>query len=482
MIKKRLTVILLTIALLVSFAGSDSLACDEEQTNTYVTQILFGNNAVSKSSDEKVQMLLASVYLCCEQADNQGQDKISYLKSKRVSGVPSLSAINIRKDQLIECSHSDWKVEYPAIKKIQANRKKVLRNTVNKVFDFGFVNNVFNKNKGKCDDFAALLYYSHILADYLADDPSETEAIVDGKQIPGFSGNPYYIVNGDKPKFSSVDISRAESNTYLYDGLDDYERASRVLAVVGPNTLEDASDESISKIKPKGWKQKYYERISGSQSDALYNRSHILARSMGGKNEVENLVTGTNFMNQKGMKPLEDEIVNYIQRTGNHVLYRVTPIYKGSNSVCSGIQMEAYSIEDSGKGVCFNRYCYNVQPGIKINYYSGDNSLSDTITGANKALPFVVNNPNKNNPDLAFLMNQTLEQLFQDQQGSGAYVSMMNDLNNAANEARDVLNKNENEANKYIAMKKCQYDYFKALKDNVPKLLEKEDFFNKAFK
>ena len=482
MIKKRLTVILLTIALLVSFAGSDSLACDEKQTNTYVTQILFGNNALSKSSDEKVQMLLASVYLCCEQADNQGQDKISYLKSKRVSGVPSLSAINIKKDQLIECSHINWKVEYPAIKKIQANRKKVLRNTVNKVFDFGFVNNVFNKNKGKCDDFAALLYYSHILSDYLADDSSETEAIVDGKQIPGFSGNPYYIINGDKPKFSSVDISRAESNTYLYDGLDNMGRARRVLAVVGPNTLEDASDESVSNITPTGWKQKSYERISGSQSTALYNRSHVLARSLGGENAAENIVTGTNYMNQIGMQENEKIVLDYVRRTGNHVLYRVTPIYKGSNNVCSGVQMEAYSIEDSGKGVCFNRYCYNVQPGIKINYYSGDNSLSDTITGADKALPFAVNNPSENNPDLIFLTNKTLESLFQDQKDSGAYVSMMNDLNKVASEARAVLSRNDNEANKYIAMKKCQYEYFNALKDNVPKLLEKEDFFKKAFK
>lgn len=425
---------------------------------------------------------MAAVYLCCEQSDNQGQDKIDYLKKNKVSGVPVLSAINIKNEQLIECSHSKWDAVYPAAKKNQANRKKVLRNTVNKVFDFGFVNNIFGSNKGKCDDFSSLLYYSHILADYLADDPSETEAFVDGKQIPGFSGKPYYIINGDKPKFSSVDISRAQSNTYLYDGLDDKGRARRVLAVVGPNTLEEASDESISNITPTGWKQKSYDRISGSQSAALYNRSHLLARSLGGENATGNIVTGTNYMNQIGMQENEKLILDYVRGTGNHVLYRVTPIYKGNNNVCSGVQMEAYSIEDSGKGVCFNRYCYNVQPGIKIDYYSGDNSLSDTITGADKALPFVVNNPTNDNPDLVFLINCTLERLFQDQKGSGPYVSMMNDLNKAANGARDALNKNDNEANKYIAMKKYQYDYFQALKDNVPQLLEKEDFFKKTFK
>ncbi len=479
---KRLTALLMVIVLLFTF-GSTSYACDENQTNDYVTQIMFGDRAYTRANDDNTKMLMSALYLCSEQADNQGQDKINYLKQKKVSGVPALKDINVKNADLLECSHNYWGYEYPASKKIRANRKKVLRNTVNKVFDFGFFNNIFGSSKGKCESFATMLYYSHILADYLAeDDPSDTQVVVNGKLTPAFANNHSIIINGDKPTFSSADISRAESNTYLYSGLDNYGRAGRVLAVVGPNTLADASDKSISYIDPSGWKQNEYEGISGSQKAALYNRSHLLARSLGGANDKYNLVTGTNYMNQTGMKEWEDKVLLYVRNTGNHVLYRVTPIYKGDNRVCSGVQMEAYSIEDNGAGVCFNRFCYNVQPGIRINYLTGDNWKSFSISNDNNVIPFAVYNAGKNKPDLIYEMNEQFKILFDDQEDSGLYKSMMNDINNVAREARAIANSSDDEASKYIKMKKCQYEYFEVLKTYVPKLLEKEDFFNKTFK
>lgn len=477
---KRFTALLLIIVLLLSL-GSTSLACDEKQTSDYTSQILFGNRAYTKSSTDNYKMLVAGLYLCSVQADNQGQDKIDYLKIKRVSGLPTLSELNIQNSALMECSHNKWEYVSSGNRKSQENRKKALRNTVNKVFDFGFFNNLFS-SKGKCDSFAALLYYSHILADYLADDPSETEVVVDGKLIPAFSGTAYSIINGDRPKFSSVDKSRAEFNTYLYDGLDSNGRAKTVLAVVGPMTLEEASQDSIQSIKPAGWKQNSYERISGSHSAELYNRSHLLARSMGGENLEENLVTGTAYLNQTGMKELEEKVLRYIKNTNNNVLYRVTPVYKRDNKVCSGIQLEAFSLEDSGEGICFNRYFYNVQPGIKINYATGDSWQSDNITNARNTLPFAVSNPSENNPDLIYELNKHIAILFDDQKGSDTYNKLIRETQTAGNKARGLANSDINVGGVYIEMNKYKYEYLKALTDNVPRLLEKEEYFKKAFK
>ena len=480
---KRLTALLMAIVLLFTL-GSTSYACDENQSNDYVTQILFGERAYGKASDEKTKMLMSALYLCCEQADDQGQDKIDYLKSKKVSGVPSCKDINVRSSELLESSHNYWGYEYPVAKKIRANRKKVLRNTVNKVFDFGFINNLFGSNKGKCDSFAAMLYYSHILADYLADDPSDSEAIVNDKLVSSYSGEPYTIINGNKPTFSSYDMSRTTSFV-IYRGLDNYRRAGVVLGVIGPDSLEEASDADIGSIHPSGWSSNRYQNIAGSQESNVYNRCHLMARCFGGRNAEENLVTGTDYMNKVGMKHFEEDIVlKYIRETGNHVLYRVTPIYKGDNKVCSGVQMEGYSIEDRGAGVCFNVYCYNIQPGIRINYATGDNWKADNITGSSNAIPFAVANPNKNNPDLIYEMNEQLKILFEDQQKlkSNEYISMMNEINEVANEARLVANSSENDAQRYIKMKKCQYKYFEVLKRHIPRLLEREEFFNKAFK
>ena len=138
---RRICAFILATVLLFSFS-STVFACDEKQTNTYATQVLFGDNALSKENDENVKMLMSALYLCSEQTDNLGQEKIDYLKGKRVSGIPALDDLKIKGSSLLECSHNSWEYVFAAAQKNQANRKKVLQNTVNKVFDFGFINNL----------------------------------------------------------------------------------------------------------------------------------------------------------------------------------------------------------------------------------------------------------------------------------------------------------------------------------------------------
>ena len=198
---KRICSLFLAIMLLLS-SGNTVLACDENQINTYVSQILFGDSASSKASDEKVKMLLDALYLNSMQSDGQGKDKIEYLKSKKVRGIGSLSDLDIKHKDLMKCSHNTWEYEYTGAEKQQNNRKEVLQNTVNKVFDFGFFNNLFGSKKGECNSFAALLYYSHILSDYLADEPDETRTIINDKEIPSYAGIASVPIKANKPSFT----------------------------------------------------------------------------------------------------------------------------------------------------------------------------------------------------------------------------------------------------------------------------------------
>ena len=137
---KRLTAFLMALLLCVSVCVREVYACDENQSNTYVAQIVFGDAAFGRSADEKVEMLMNALYLCSEQADNRGQEKIDFLKRKKVSGISALAKLNISSDDLLECSHNTWEHEYAGAKGAQANRRKILQSTVNKVFDFGFIN------------------------------------------------------------------------------------------------------------------------------------------------------------------------------------------------------------------------------------------------------------------------------------------------------------------------------------------------------
>lgn len=479
---KRLLVLYCAIVMLFLFPAN-VLACNESQSNTYVTQIIFGDNAYSRSSDEKVKMLLDALYLCCEQANNLGQDKLDYLKSKRVSGVPSLSNINIPEDNLLECSHNRWEYEFAASKRNQANRRKLLQNTVNKVFDFGVVDNIFGAAKGQCNSFAALLYYSHILSDYLADNPSNTESYVANSHVPSFAGQPYVEINGNRPLFTESQKTITESFRKFSD-LDSLGRAGVAFANVGPDIMPPSnSRQQIGMIRPTGWNQNNYKNIIGNENTPgyIYQRCHLIAHQLVGVDSEINLITGTQYLNNIGMKPIEDEIADYIRKTNNHVLYRVTPTFKGDNLLASGVQIEAFSVEDSGEGICYNVYCYNVQPGFELNYENGKNELADQIYSAESILPFAVYLASDNNSDLIFEMKKHLEILFQDQKDSGTYKEMMNMIDSVASEARAVGNYGRNETQQYIELKKYQYKFFEILRSYVPLLLEKESFFTSAF-
>lgn len=188
-------------------------------------------------------------------------------------------------------------------------------------------------------------------------------------KIPAYSGRAYAVINNNIPNFSGEEL--ATKGYEKYSDLDSLGRTRVVIASVGRDTMPGAEEErtSISSIKPTGWKQAQYDCISGGW---LYNRCHLIGWQLSAENaNKSNLITGTKYLNISGMLPFENMVADYINETGNHVAYRVTPIYEGNNLLASGVQMEAYSVEDDGEGICFNVYCYNVQPEVTINYATG---------------------------------------------------------------------------------------------------------------
>ena len=472
---KRIWVLLLSCLLFFSLATT-AVACDEEQTNTCVPQILFGKSLPRKVNDENVQMLLSALYLCSMQADGVGEDKVKYLKQRKVSGVSKLKKLDVSGKTVLECSHNTWEHECVRVKKQQENRKEVLQNTVNKICDFGFINNLVGSKKGKCNSFAALLYYSHILSDYLADESIETGVNINGKEVPSYTGEKVVKLNGNRPSFTPKQKKSSESFIET-SPLDSQKRAGVVFANIGTDILDTVGErENMVGIRPSGWNQKKYKGLVTSQPPYLYNRCHLLAHQLGGKEKENNLITGTRYLNE-AMIPYENEVADYVKNTGNHVLYRATPIFKKDNKLASGIQLEAYSVEDSGKGVCFNVYCYNVQPGVDINYMNGKIKKADYIFGKKKVLPFIAP---KGSSNLIDEMNKHLAVLFDSSQNKNTYHAMINDIKTIANEARGVEGR-KNSAKYYIDLKKYEYKYLEVLKSYVPRLLKKEEFFQSAF-
>ena len=201
---------------------------------------------------------------------------------------------------------------------------------------------------------------------------------VDPQTLPEYSGIPYTIVNGNQPNFSAAELTTIAYEKY--SNLDALGRCGMAIASCGREIMPGLNEErgSISSIKPSGWKQASYKGISGGY---LWNRCHLIGWQLSAENaNMQNLITGTRYMNVDGMLTFENMIADYIKETNNHVAYRVTPIFIGNNLVCSGVQMEAYSIEDEGDGICFNVYCYNVQPSITINYATGESTGPMTET------------------------------------------------------------------------------------------------------
>lgn len=191
--------------------------------------------------------------------------------------------------------------------------------------------------------------------------------------VPAFGGDPYAIINNNQPEFTEDDYTE-ESYEY-YAPLDKLDRCTLAMACVGYDLMPTDDRGSISSISPSGWVQAQYDIVDGKN---LYNRCHLIGFQLTGENANErNLITGTRYMNVEGMLPFENMIADYVKETRNHVLYRVTPVYDGVNLVARGVQLEALSMEDNGEGICFNVYVYNNQPGIVIDYATGESHLDD---------------------------------------------------------------------------------------------------------
>ena len=188
--------------------------------------------------------------------------------------------------------------------------------------------------------------------------------------IPAYSGTPYCEINGNVPDFTDKEKESKEAFE-IYSELDALGRCGPAFANLCRELMPEEERDAIGQIRPSGWHTvKYNDLIDGNY---LYNRCHLIAYSLAGENANEkNLITGTRYLNVDGMQEFENTVRDYILQSGNHVLYRVTPDFENDNLVASGVEMEAWSVEDSGQGICFHVYCYNVQPGIKIDYATGD--------------------------------------------------------------------------------------------------------------
>ena len=188
------------------------------------------------------------------------------------------------------------------------------------------------------------------------------------EEVPAYSGSPYVELDGNLPGFSLEE--RTTDSFETYSTLDALGRCGPAYACIGQDLMPTEDRESISSVRPTGWMQAEYSFVDGG---SLYNRCHLIGFQLTGENaNEENLITGTRYMNVEGMLPFENMVADYIKETGNHVLYRAIPIFEGENLVASGVVMEAFSGEDEGEGVCFHVYVYNVQPGVEIDYATGE--------------------------------------------------------------------------------------------------------------
>ena len=189
--------------------------------------------------------------------------------------------------------------------------------------------------------------------------------------IPSYTDKAYVKLNNNIPDFD--DSLMTTESFEKYSDFDSLGRCGVAFANIGKDLMPTKERESIGMIKPSGWRISKYDFIDGKY---LFNRCHLIGYQLTGENANEqNLITGTRYLNVDGMLPFENKVSNYIKSTNNHVLYRVTPHFEGNNPIASGVQIEAKSVEDNGKGIQFNVYCYNVQPRVKIDYATGENSL-----------------------------------------------------------------------------------------------------------
>ena len=192
--------------------------------------------------------------------------------------------------------------------------------------------------------------------------------------IPAYSGSPYVALNNNVPHFTDSEFTTTSFETY--SALDSLGRCGVAYANVCTDTMPTEERGSIGQVKPSGWHTVKYDCVDGKY---LYNRCHLIGYQLTAENaNTKNLITGTRYLNVQGMLPFENMVADYIKETGNHVLYRVTPVFDGNNLVASGVVIEAESVEDKGDGILFCVFCYNVQPGVSIDYATGDSQLDGT--------------------------------------------------------------------------------------------------------
>ena len=225
----------------------------------------------------------------------------------------------------------------------------------------------------------------------------DTQAIQENTQksyeltdIPAYAGNSFVILDDNKPAFSKKDRERTDAFE-TYSDLDELGRCGVAYANICKELMPTEERGAIGMVKPTGWHTVQYDNVEGKY---LYNRCHLIGYQLAGENANEkNLITGTRYLNVTGMLKFEDQVADYVNETNHHVLYRVTPVFEGDNLVASGVEMEAYSVEDKGEGVSFHVFLYNVQPGITIDYATGESWLDDSKTTEDneKTLNYVLN-------------------------------------------------------------------------------------------
>lgn len=242
----------------------------------------------------------------------------------------------------------------------------------------------------------------------VADKPDYSASIAD---VPAFSGEPYAIINDNQPEFTDEDLTTTAYE--YYSKLDHLGRCGYAMACVGKELMPPEDRQSISQVKPSGWVQAQYDIVDGK---SLYNRCHLIGFQLTGENaNEENLITGTRYLNVEGMLPFENMVADYIKETNNHVIYRITPIFEGDNLVASGVQMEAFSVEDNGDGICFHVYVYNNQPGVTINYKDGTSRLQ---TGGSAD-----SNTQLDTADAKYILNTNSKKFHTDTCSQGAAIS-----------------------------------------------------------
>lgn len=210
------------------------------------------------------------------------------------------------------------------------------------------------------------------------DDLVNNNSYVSLDAIPAYDGKAYVAINNNEPFFTDSDMTTTAFENY--SDLDSLGRCGVAYANICKDIMPTEERGKIGMIKPSGWHTVKYDVIKDRY---LYNRCHLIGYQLAGENaNPKNLITGTRYLNVEGMLPFENLVADYVNNTGNHVLYRVTPMFSGSNLVANGVLIEAKSVEDNGGGILFNVYCYNVQPGVGINYENGDSWLDGTTGSA----------------------------------------------------------------------------------------------------